>query len=223
MTDAPQTLREFQIMVTGMPGGNAWLNRCGVRTPEEYVRRLMEDLDAVFRDMESNPQFHYEEGEDRITYHVATMLKQKGYRTAQGQFNGGSVDLTVEGLLEGHKWTGEAKIFRALDNLNEGWLQLETRYRPADYEHAYAGMLIYIQRSNPAALVADWRAFLKAKGLPNFNDSACASRPHLAFYSVHQPKFSGISMQVRHMGLAINHKPEDKSARNSKKYGSTNP
>lgn len=215
-----QTLREFMFQMQSIPGGLAFVKRASAETFDEFVEGVLTDIDSVFQDMEANPQNHCSDLEDKITYFVASMLRQKGYRTSQGTFSGGSVDLTVEGIQDGFKWTGEAKIYRALDNIQEGFLQLTTRYRPVNIQKAKAGMLLYIQRNDAKRLTQEWCDFLAAQNLPDFSVRKCPTRPDLSFYSVHNPSFSGIPMEVRHMALAIPHRPKDKSARGSKKHSS---
>jgi hypothetical protein len=201
-----------------VPGGLAWLKRLAVSTLADYVAMVHADIDAVFSDMEANPQMQAKKDEDQLTHFVAFGLKQLGYRTKQGAFRGGSVDLTVEGRLEYLTWTAEAKIYRKINDIVEGFLQLTTRYRPGSLEAANAGMLIYVPRPRLVSLMDAWKQELLKMGLPEMKIEPSPARPQFSFFSEHAAEETDLPFRIRHMAVSLYQQPRDKSGRSAKKH-----
>lgn len=218
VNDSPMTMDEFAARMQAVPGGENLLARLAARTFEDFVTILYADLDDIIKLMESNPQRHQPDDEDKLTYFVASMLRQRQYRARQGEVRGGSVDLTVEGHKDAFVWTSEAKIFYSLPAVREGFLQLHTRYSPADLEHHKTGLLIYIKREGSADLMKTWRDELGAMSLKDLRTDDCPTRPKLAFLSEHKSRRSGLSAVTRHMSVSVFQDPEDKSGRTAKKH-----
>ncbi len=212
------TLAEFLAEMRDVAGAENLVRRVCASTFDEFVEILHSDLDQIVREMEREPNRHSDADEDGLTYHVATALRQRFYSAHQGKSSGGSVDLTVTGRRPAFSWTGEAKIFNTLTAVRQGFLQLDTRYRPADIENAKVGMLIYINRPKAANLMGEWREEMEKMGLAAMTTSDCAQRPNMAFYSFHAANYSGLPVSTRHMGVALYHLPEDKSGLTAKKY-----
>lgn len=213
-----QTLAELEAAMESVPGGAKFLQRVVVSSFEQFIALLHEDIDDIVREMESNPDHLQEANEDGLTYFIEVMLRQRSYRAAKGARSGGSIDLSVYGRLEGFSWIAEAKIFTSIPAVREGFLQLHTRYRPADIERAKVGMLIYIRREHPRKLMEDWRAEMASMDLRELTFHACAARPHTAFYTVHSPTYSDIPTETRHVSISLYHKPLDTSGRTAQKY-----
>ncbi len=105
-------------------------------------------------------------------------------------------------------WIGEAKKD---GNFHEGFLQLTTRYVPAsgNFAHNQGGLIFYLVAApNARGKITTWRDDLTSKG----NTCVDCARSPLAFYSDHRRE---TDFKVRTMGVALYHKPKDKSARNS--------
>jgi hypothetical protein len=213
-----QTLGELQAIMASVPGGKRFIERVNASSFEQFVSLLHEDINDIVREMEANPDHHQDTDEDGLTYFIEALLRQRSYRAAKGTRNGGSIDLTVTGRLEGFSWIAEAKIYTSLTAVKEGFLQMHTRYRPADIEKAKVGMLIYIRREHPKKLMDEWRAELKEMDLIDLNFVSCTTRPNTAFFTIHTPVHSDIATETRHVSVSLFHKPMDKSGRAAKKY-----
>lgn len=212
------TLAELDMQMRSVPGGKNFVARMFAKTFDEFVDVLHQDIDEVIKAIESNPQRHAVEDEDGLTYFIATMLKQRYYRTCQGATRGGSVDLTVEGRHEDFVWTSEAKIFHSLSNLREGFLQLHTRYSPANLLHDKSGLLIYIRRPDAAGLMRTWRSEMPKLDFDDIETADCSLRPGLAFVSTHKSTRSGLPATTRHISVSVYQDPLDKSGLNAKKH-----
>lgn len=213
-----QTVAEFQAAMESVPGGAKFLERINVCSFEQFIKLLHEDINDIVREMESNPDHHQAADEDGLTYFIEVMLRQRSYRASKGTRSGGSIDLMVNGRLEGFSWIAEAKIFTSISAVREGFLQMHTRYRPADIERARVGMLIYIKREHPRKLMEDWKTEIGTLGLHDLSFRACDTRPLTAFFTVHSPTHSDIPTETRHVSVSLYHKPLDKSGRAAAKY-----
>lgn len=178
-------------------------------TYEEFVGQLYDDIDQLLYRMQSGPELRQTDSEDRLSAEVLGGLSIFGYDAVADGKTGGHVDLSVK--MGEFSWIGEAKKD---GNFHEGFLQLTTRYVPAsgNFAHNQGGLIFYlIATPNARGKLTTWRDSLTSKG------HACVDcfRNPLAFYSDHKIESSGTGFKVRTMGVALHHKPKDKSARNS--------
>lgn len=196
--------------------GEHLLNRLAADSYGRFVDALHVDIEAVLQGMERDRERHYKKSEDQLTHFIASMLAEKGYTCSAGRQQSGSVDLTVERRTKGYIWTAEAKIFTSLSKVEEGFLQLTTRYSPGDFEDAHTGILIYVQAGDAASKLSSWRAHVAAKPGTKIVDSA--SRKNLSFSSIQTHETSGLDFTVKHWAVALLFRPRDASGRNAKRY-----
>lgn len=218
--DTPSSFAEIVAALRATPGGNRAIERCQAQSYTDFVNILKKDIDEIIVEMERNRQRFQNNSEDEVTFYISSMLNQLGYTATNGTQFGGSIDLNVQKVLKGWLWTAEAKIFTALDKVNEGFLQLTSRYSPGSLEEAKAGMLIYVFTKNAADKIRTWQSHLENSGDPSLTTEPCASRPNLAFYSTQTHDGSGLPLNIRHIGVALYFKPIDASGRTAKKYKS---
>lgn len=194
----------------------AAVERSRVADYPDFIRRLYLDLDEIAYGLQKNPQYHYSKSEDQLSDEFIRALNLQGYIASHDQSSGGHVDLTVFSGNRSFSWIGEAKIYRQISDLDEGFLQLMTRYKPAsgDYKHNSYGMVIYIMRSNIVSLIDEWRARLKTNFSCYQNDFDDSNNT-FAFNSQHKHQ-SDLIMNIRHLSVYLHFSPQDKSARSSK-------
>ncbi|WP_338849709.1 hypothetical protein V8J88_11680 [Massilia sp. W12] len=199
-----------------MPNTIRAFKRDSVTTYEEFIDLLYESMDEAIDKLERNPQYYINDDEDKLTYSIATLLQQIGYNARHGHKNGGNIDLFVEHSKSEWSWCGEAKIFNQIDNINEAFLQLTTRYRNNSVEYNQRGILIYIKKQDASKYLGQWRNMLFDKdGVEILEDER---KKLFAFFSEHKDNSSGVMMKIRHRGICLYHLPEDKSGRSAKKY-----
>ena len=220
MSTLPQnfSIRELELLAVSNPNCSNMFKRLFVSTYKEFVDVLYDDLDRAIRELESNPQLHREDSEDELSGQIISLLKMVGYIASNGTTGGGNKDLTVLGKDSSWSWIGEAKIYRSITDLREGFLQLSTRYRNNDPTNACAGLLAYIFRENPTVLMSEWKAHIESMNLSGFKSSPCTRRGSLAFLTVQNHQATGLQLEVRHLGVCLYFMPQDKSGRNAKKY-----
>lgn len=176
---------------------------------DEFVEQLYDDIDQLIYRMQSGPEVRQADSEDRLSAEVLGGLSILGYDAVADGKTGGHIDLSVK--MGEFSWIGEAKKD---GNFHEGFLQLTTRYVPAsgNFAHNQGGLIFYLIKSPDAhGKLSTWRSDLTSKGHPCMD----CNRNKLAFYSDHKLESSGTNFKVRTMGVALYHKPKDKSARTS--------
>ncbi|RFP23898.1 hypothetical protein [Duganella sp. BJB476] len=212
------SIDQIEALIAGNPNTRNFLRKELVTTYDEFVDVLYDEMDIVISTLEENPQHYYDDNEDKITHSIVSMLKMRNYSATQGTTNGGNVDITVKCNNPLWSWIGEAKIYKTLDNLQEGFLQLTTRYRNASPTFASRGMLAYTKRSDAATHLKEWDEHVAAQKLPEFTRTDCTKRPGMAFLTTHKDNASGQPVKIRHNVIALYHLPEDKSGRTAAKY-----
>lgn len=212
------SLADVEALISRTPNAQNLLRKELASSYDEFVEILYDELDIVIATLEANPQFYYSDDEDTITHHIISMLKMRNYAATQGTTTGGNVDVTVQGPEPLWTWIGEAKIYKTLDSLREGFLQLTTRYRNASPIHASRGILAYTKRLDVATHFKSWSDEVMAMGLDNFVRNECIKRGNLAFFTTHKDKSSGLPVTIRHNAVCLYHLPEDRSGRTAAKY-----
>ena len=212
------SIDQVQFLIASNPLAKNLLRKELVTTYDEFVDVLYDEMDIVISTLEENPQHHYDDNEDKITYSIVSMLKMRNYNATQGTTNGGNVDITVKGINPLWSWIGEAKIYATLKNLQEGFLQLTTRYRNASPVYAQRGLLAYTKRADSTAHLKEWDDHVTNLKLPDFTRADCSKRPGMAFLTTHRDASSGQPVTIRHNVIALYHLPEDRSGRTAAKY-----
>ncbi|RAS31922.1 hypothetical protein [Paraburkholderia bryophila] len=222
------SFEDFMLMVKDNPVHRNMVRQHLVKTYDEFIEIFSEILDYAITRLEENPQHHQNDNEDALTEKLVTSLKMAGYDATHGTAGGGSKDLTVKWKNPQWTWIGEAKKYKSLNDVREGFLQLTTRYRTANPLYTRGALIAYTFRPKAAALLKEWmdEAANVAKDknvlLDNFRVEDCSLRPQLAYNSFHDHVATGLPCQIRHIAVALYHLPKDKSGRSAKKYKQKN-
>lgn len=197
------------------------LRRLTVATYDEFLDVLYDDLKLVIERLEENPQDFPDESEDATTKRIADILWGMQYTAAHDQAAGGNVDLTICLNRLNFKWIAEAKKFKSVTDMREGYLQLSTRYRPGMGSNGvmYGGMIGYLRRPGAAGHMKTWRKALSA--VPGAESSVltdCARRYALAFNSEHAHKDFGVPLRVWHNCVVLTFDPKDRSGRKATRF-----
>ena len=218
------SLNDFLLMVKDNPVHRNMVRQHFVKTYEEFIGIFNEMLDYAITRLEENPQHHQKDNEDALTEKLVTSLQMAGYDATHGTSGGGSKDLTVRWKNPQWTWIGEAKKYKSLTDVREGFLQLTTRYRTANPLFTRGALIAYTLRPKAATLLQEWmqEAANVAAGtkvpLDNFRVEDCPLRPKLAYNSFHDHVATGLPCQIRHMVVVLYHLPEDTSGRTAQKY-----
>jgi hypothetical protein len=195
-----------------------FLRRLSVVDYDDFIDVLYDDILIAVERMEESPHLYIKEGEDATTQRLLDMLHAMSYSAHHDLQLGGSVDITIELGRRGLRWIGEAKRYKSVADMREGYLQLSTRYKPGrgSLTHVNAGLIGYVRRPNAAKCMETWRAhFLKSVETSSAM-SECQRRGPLAFVSEHTHESIGIPFRVWHLCVSLHFDPKDKSGRTSK-------
>ncbi len=191
---------------------------------EIWVDKIYKDLDTAISRLTDSAALYLSLDETALTG-ILSMQMQAMYQASTETFRNGNADLSIE--HNSFRWIGEAKIIPSsaktnLDYLNEGFLQLSTRYSKGQGNATQGGMLIYIKPNSNCkgeqGVMQDWGNYLLAEykssdiGINNCNLKAGC------FYSEHNHETAERKYKIRHMPIVLHHKPQDKSGRNAKIY-----
>ncbi|MBO7773437.1 hypothetical protein J6352_10880 [Burkholderia pseudomallei] len=213
------TLGEFYALVEHNPVQRNMIHRQYVKTYDEFIELFYEMLDYAISRLEENPQNHQQDGEDQLTDKLVGLLQMAGYNASHGTTGGGSKDLTVKWLNPEWSWIGEAKLFKSLTDVREGFLQLTTRYRNSNPLYTRGGLIVYTLRQKAALLLKEWIAeAAKLEGYDNFRSEDCPRRPNLAYKTFHDHEASGLPCEIRHIAVVLYFLPKDRSGRTAKRY-----
>lgn len=213
------SLKDIEQLVATNPYAQNMIRREFAPSYMEFINVLYDDLDMAISELELQPQLHIGDLEDKLSSKIISQLKMVGYNASLGSTGGGNKDLTVLGKKPSWSWIGEAKIYKCVTNLRDGFLQLSTRYRSVDSTKSCAGILAYTFRPYASELlVNDWKNELSNLNLRGFMTYPCMRRERMAFFSVHDHVASGLPFEVRHMAISLYFDPRDKSGLTAKKY-----
>lgn len=189
-----------------------------------WVDKIYKDLDIAVSRMIDNTPSMIGLDETGLTA-VLAMQMQAMYQASAETFRNGNADISIE--HNSFRWIGEAKIITSsaqsnLDYIDQGFLQLTTRYAKGQPNATSGGMLIYIkpntQCKGKKLVMDDWKQYLTNKYTTNsmsFND--CTLKDD-CFYSEHTHETAEDIYKVRHMPIVFHHKPQDKSGLTAKMY-----
>lgn len=199
------------------------VRRLTVTTYDEFLNVLYDDLQLVIERLEENPQDFPDEPEDATTKRIADILWGMAYVASHNLAAGGNVDLTIAITRLNFKWIAEAKKFKSISDMREGYLQLSTRYKPGMGANGvmHGGMIGYIRRTDAATHMKQWRDTLPSvPGAEQITLADCARRYALGFQSEHTHKDFGVPLRVWHNCVVLTFQPQDKSGRSAKRYQS---
>ena len=205
------SLADFQKLRVLRPDCAQFADFVLVKTYEEFMNVLYQNIDECIRLMESGRNLRKNDGEDRLTEDFIMYLKAKGYQAGHDENINGHSDLVIRQKDKPYLWLGEAKIHNGgYDYLMQGFNQLSTRYSLGTTDAFQGGLLIYIRQPKAAKIIDKWRKRLAAFNLDDYSESECVIKPNLAFFSTHCHESSGLPFTVRHMAIVLNFNPQDK-------------
>lgn len=151
--------------------------------------------------------------EDQLTAFLILSIEGLGL-TATSQVVNGNCDVVVS-FDRTYMWIAEAKIFKGVGSIWEGYLQLSTRYATSLPGSSRGGMLVYCFSQDAASQCIKWRGHLAKM------DGGCSvklSEHPLVFSSESNGPNTGLPFKVAHFVFPLFHRPLDKSGRGAKKH-----
>ena len=198
----------FRLLAESDPNTNLLVRRMLADTHDEFIDVLYKDLDQLIRIVQERKQLYCDASEDAITMFLVDLLKQRGYQVEHDIKLGGHVDIAIRGRNPDFLWLGEAKRDLGPGWLEEGMQQLCTRYSDGTQGRHHGGIIVYVQGKFAAAIFGRWRERLaKSTDFDEIKLADCPRNPSAAFVSTHNHETSGLPYHVRHMCVALYHKP----------------
>lgn len=144
-------------------------------------------------------------GEDEISMHVVQILNATGISAVHDQHVNGHCDIVVE-HNSGFRWLGEAKVHKDYGWLDDGFLQLSTRYGTALVGKDHGELIIYHRGGKSADVLSEWKKRL----LDQHQDVVVTEdmiMKGLYFRTEHDCANSGCRFFVRHTIVPLQHNP----------------
>jgi len=189
-----------------------------------WIDKIYKDLDIAISRMIDNTPTMIVLDETGLTA-VLAMQMQAIYQASAETFRNGNADISIE--HNSFRWIGEAKIIESsaqsnLKYVDQGFLQLTTRYAKGQANATSGGMLIYIKPNSRCkgkkSVMKDWQSYLTKKyPTSGMSLSNCALNAD-CFYSEHIHETAEDKYKVRHMPIVLHHKPQDNSGLKAKIY-----
>ena len=145
-------------------------------------------------------------GEDEISMEVVRMLNFAGISAVHDQHVNGHCDIVVSHQT-GFRWLGEAKVHKDYGWLDDGFLQLSTRYGTALAGKDHGELIIYHRDGNSKKVLETWQErLLKQHDIVSLTEDRINS--DLYFRTEHPCANSGCTFFVRHTIVPLKHDPQ---------------
>lgn len=176
------------------------------RSYEFFLETLYADLESCLKRIEEDPKVRADDGEDRISQEIISMLVAMNYDASHDETVGGHSDIVVRAGKD-FLFVGEAKIHKDYDYLLKGWNQLTTRYMRGTPHADHGALIVYVRVKNCASVVEKWAEHLDDQKLTDYKRGTCPVRQELGFRTEHKHESSGRTVHVRHIAVSMHWNP----------------
>ncbi|WP_167648823.1 hypothetical protein [Mameliella alba] len=179
------------------------------RSYDERMEILEEALNDCYRFLVDVRGLNRKHGEDELSMQVVQMLNMTGIAAQHDRHVNGHCDVVVE-HDSGFMWLGEAKIHRDYGWLEDGFLQLSTRYGTSMKGRDHGELIIYHRGSDSESSKSVLEQWKKRLGERHPEAKVILDRvdEELFFRTEHPCKNSGRAFYVRHIIIPLRHSPE---------------
>lgn len=209
------SIGQLEHFAHAIPGAQAFLDSIYCNSYDDFVKRLYTALDRAISTLEDARHLVQDDCEDRLNVDLVGKLVCAGYSATHDTQTGGHCDLHVE--YKDYRWTGEAKIYKGNAYLNEGFLQLSSRYTTGNTNQNQGALIIYIKNENAQQIMSSWKTDFQSKHEEQVIELRDDVNKATCFFSTHTHQSSGTNFTTRHIPVLLHFDPKDRSARNSKK------
>jgi hypothetical protein len=169
-----------------------------------YVRKA---VDYIAQEMSKNSHLKQDRSEDELTGDIISQLKCMGFTASHDTQYGGHCDIVIE-AREDFLWIAEAKKHGNYDWLLKGFQQLDTRYTTGLAGQDSGELIVYHFGQRTDKIMRAWAEYLKLRRI-DVNVLQTADNK-LYFTSEHTHKRTGRTFNIRHLGINLYFKPEDR-------------
>jgi len=181
----------------------------------EFVDVVETAVAQICNELARDPQMHYGQKEDHITYGLVGRLKVFGFHAAFDTTVGGHCDVVVK-WNDDLIWLAEAKHYTSNSWLWKGYQQLSSRYSTGEPRGSRGGMLIYCSKPRTDLLMESWKGYM----LDQCSDFVFEPKPDRlanAFSSHAVSNRTGVAEVVTHFPVSIYFEPLDRPKKPRKK------
>lgn len=191
--------------------------------PESYqafIDRIYTDIRHIASQLEAAKNYYNGHSEDALTMYIVSNLRSMCYAAEHDANQGGRVDIKIE--KPPYKWLAEAKLWSCgYTNLEDGFLQLTTRYSNGNTDENHGAMIVYISNDYTTKHVVEgWRTRIEeVAGTGDFPDASTADGPTNCQFLCTLPSHpsSGEEYYVRNFIINLSHNPKDRKVRTSRR------
>ncbi|PJX26708.1 hypothetical protein CAP50_02765 [Psychrobacter sp. L7] len=193
---------------------------------DEFIELLYKDLEYIASVMMDGVETYIDMSETEISRQIYNNLKMKNYGAELDSDKNGNADISV--ISGSYKWISEAKIFGGanrygFDHINEGFLQLTTRYSKGESHAYHGGLFIYIKpkgkNDTEKSVMDGWKAMIESNKYELNNLEIDGHHQNKRYLTTkHDHQVSGYPYVVKHIPICLLHLPEDKSGLKAEKY-----
>ncbi len=170
------------------------------------TKALEEILEYSYHALIENKHLLQKQGEDALSIQIIMQLKMLGIIATHDEQVGGHCDITVRGKKH-FLWIGEAKIHNSYKWLEDGFLQLSTRYATGGVGQDRGEIIIYCFIANAVSVLENWKERLL--GLCDTIRIEEDKIPtHFYFRSSHIAENTGTHFHTRHRIIPLFWKPK---------------
>lgn len=205
MPNCEPTLSDLILRHEGTPFGLglAWLATNSHKGRITVLEGLLNDC---YRHLSDNRHLNGKQSEDELSTQIVGMLEMAGIQASHDTQVGGHVDILVK-AKDGFQWIGEAKIHGAYDWIDDGFLQLSSRYGLAQYGRDHGEVIIYHRGGKSAHVLNTWKAKL-LEDRPEVTLVEDRVDPELYFRTTHECEGGGCTFFTRHKIVPLHFKPK---------------
>lgn len=174
----------------------------------DRLETLLKIVDRAYDDLIENRHLVQKEGEDELTSRIISFLKGAGLEASHDTQIGGHTDILVK-AKGGFQWLAEAKRHKDYSWIQDGFLQLCTRYSVSQDGRDTGELIIYCFGKNARKVLSEWNLRASenlSKYLENVEIEEIQDGK-LYFLSSHDCPSSGLKYNVRHRVVPLYFEP----------------
>lgn len=205
MTIEDLTVRDY-IQVFGSTAGGRVLRWQFAAKYSDRLVILEEALQQCYSNLVDTRGLDEDRGEDELSMQIVNMLTMSGIPAQHDRHINGHCDIVVDNY-SGFMWLGEAKIHKDYGWLDDGFLQLSSRYGTAMEGRNHGELIIYHRAGKSKSVLTEWRDRL-LKQHEDVKLTEDIADPKLYFRTKHTCPNSGCDYYVRHSIVPLLHDPK---------------
>lgn len=173
---------------------------------QERIGILEEALSDCYNRLIETRGLNKKQSEDELSMQIVNMLCTAGIHATHDRHVNGHCDIVVD-AKDGFMWLGEAKVHKDYAWLEDGFLQLSTRYGAAVTGRDHGELIIYHRQGDSKKVLKTWLQIIQ-ENFPYVAIEEDSTEKYLNFRTKHKCQNSGCNFFVRHSIVPLMHSPQ---------------